>query len=63
MNTKIIIEFMQQHKQTKTEFCNACGISLYILNKILNNVYPLKITPFIKMALYMNVKLKDLINF
>lgn len=63
INIQIIVDYMQQHKLNKAQFCDACGISIYTLNKILKNESIRKITPFIKMALYMKVKLKDLLYF
>ena len=63
INTYLIINYIEKHNLTKTQFCQNCNISLYLLNKILKGEKIIKITPFIKIVLYMKITLKDLINF
>ncbi|MBP3344742.1 MAG: helix-turn-helix domain-containing protein [Clostridia bacterium] len=63
VNKNLITSYMNNNKMSKTLFCKKCGISLYVLNKIMTNPEGMRIPPFIKIAKTINVKLSDLLNF
>ena len=64
IKVELITDYMQEHNLSKSAFCHKCKISIGTLNKILlnNNVGHMKIKPYMKIALIINIKLSELIT-
>ena len=57
IDDSMIRVFMWKNKLTKKKFCEMCGISYAVLNKILNNKRNFYLTALLKVARVMNVEL------
>ena len=51
----LIEKYMQKHKLSKVQFANKCGISLYILNKVLDGQKPINVSSIIKICKFLDV--------
>jgi len=60
VNTELITNYMRDNKLSKKAFCELCKISVGTLNKILNNVH-LRVTPYLKIARLLNVRMSELL--
>ena len=59
----IIEKFMKDNNLTKTKFCKMCGISVYILNKILADKLNFKSSEFYKVMKTMSMNSYQLLNY
>lgn len=59
-NTNAIIKYIKENKLSKVAFCRKCNISLYKLNKLLNNNFNIRISAFINIYNNTNIKISDL---
>lgn len=60
IRTEYITDFMQKQKLSKKAFSELCGITVYTLNRILLNNVSLRISPYVKIAKAIKVRLSDL---
>ncbi|MGN1212889.1 MAG: helix-turn-helix domain-containing protein [Christensenellales bacterium] len=63
INSKLIVDYLQENKISKTEFAKMCEISIETLNQILKNntIYHTQ-DRFYIMSKVLNVKYEDLVT-
>ena len=60
LNYFIIDRYMKKHNLSKKEFSKNCGISLYILNKVMSGSVDVPVLSVYKIAKYINVEIVKL---
>ena len=58
-----IKKFLKDHNMTNKEFCERCGISNFVLKKILADETNFGVNVIFRVASFMNVKVSSLINY
>lgn len=61
LDSQLVEKFMKENNLTKKAFCDLCGISVYILKRMLTNASQVGAFKVYKVAVTMNVKADDLI--
>lgn len=59
-NLKIIIDYMNEHNISKTEFCRRCKIDSSVLKKIFNQQFNIRIKSLYAIIKELNIKVKDI---
>lgn len=63
INTKLLQQYLKDNNLSKTKFCELAKISLYVLNKLLNNNANVKFTNIYKVTALMQIKLSEFLDF
>lgn len=61
LNTNLILDYIAEHKISKTKFCELCEISLSTLNKLLRDDLSVRAIVILKIASVLHVRTDDLI--
>ena len=65
INVNLILDFIKRNKLTKKDFCKNANISVYHLNKIISSNGKCNINAIVvvKIAIYIKMKMADLVGF
>ena len=63
INSKLIEDYMKENNLTAGHFAEKCGVSTYIIKKMLSGKCPKTPSPLIKVCLLTEIKADDLLVF